>query len=373
MAHDFNNLLTVILSHCTFLLADIPKRPEALQWRKYAPPASGANLIRQLMAFSRKQLVQFRAVNLNLIIADLENLLRRLIGENIKLRISLAPDLIPAKGDRGQLEQVIMNLAVNARDAMPGGGILSLQTGRAEIAGETCPRAYAAIIAPGNYALLTMTDTGIGMDEATMSRIFEPFYTTKEQGKGTGLGLATVYGIIKQSGGFIDVKSAPGNGSVFSVYLPFAETPLQDKDKDKASARVKEPPIKGQETVLLVEDEESLRRVGARVLLAAGYTVLTAADGQAAVKLIGERGKSVDLLMTDVLMPGMSGRELARELARRKMIGRTLYMSGYTDDAIIKYGVLEPGIAFIYKPFTVDALLLKLREVLDGPADQAKA
>ena len=367
VAHDFNNILTAIKCYAEFIRNDLaPGDPKLEDVQEILDSTERAvSLTRQLLAFSRRQIMAPRVVDINMLLGNMTNMLRRIIGEDITLetRLFAAPCL--AMVDPGQVEQVILNLAVNARDATHGSGTIKLETeiiNPPEEFFDTHPD-----LAIGPLVCLKVRDTGSGMNKEVKDHIFEPFFTTKEQGKGTGLGLSTVFGIVKQSHGEIEVESEPGKGSVFTVYLPLMETPLQDKDKDKHA------PVKGHESVLFVEDEESLRRLGERVLRAGGYTVLIAADGQAALKLMEERGKPVDLLMTDVVMPGMSGRELALELARRKLIGRALYMSGYTDDAIVKHGVLEPGIAFIYKPFTVDTVMLKLREVLDGPADKAKA
>ncbi|MDO8803083.1 MAG: PAS domain S-box protein [Elusimicrobiota bacterium] len=367
IAHDFNNILTARKCYTGFIAKKFAPGDSRLADAKEVIAASdrASALTHQLLAFSRRQLMAPRVVDINGLMGGMTRMLKRIISEDIKLAVKLHPAPCPANVDPGQIEQVIMNLVLNARDAMVGGGIITLKT---EIIRPPEEFFTARPDLPmGPLVCLSIGDTGTGMNEEVKGRIFEPFFTTKEQGKGTGLGLATVFGIVKQSHGEIEVESEPGKGSVFTVYLPFTETPLQDKDK------VEDTPVKGHETVLFVEDEESLRRLGERVLRSGGYTVLVAADGQAALKLMEERDKPVDLLMTDVVMPGMSGRELALELARRKLIGRTIYMSGYTDDAIVKHGVLEPGIAFIYKPFTVEAVLLKLREVLAAPADKAKA
>ncbi|MBI4802934.1 MAG: response regulator [Elusimicrobia bacterium] len=369
VAHDFNNILSGIMCYAEFIAKD----PGPGDWRLtdakeiLAAADRAASLTRQLLAFSRRQILSPRVMDINGLLGAMTRMLKRIIGENLKLAVKFHPEPCLANVDSGQIEQVIINLALNARDAMPGGGTITLET---EIIRP--PEEFFAArpdLTMGPLVCLRVADTGCGMNEEVKSRLFEPFFTTKEQGKGTGLGLSMVFGIVKQSRGEIEVESAPGKGAAFLVYLPFAKTPVQDATKDKDTAA----PVKGHETLLFVEDEDSLRRLGGRVLRAGGYTVLVAANGQEALKLMEEHGKPVDLLMTDVVMPGMSGRELARELARRKMIGRTLYMSGYAGDAIIKHGVLERGISFIYKPFTVDAVLLKLREVLDGPADRAKA
>ncbi|HBA60942.1 MAG TPA: hypothetical protein DCZ92_08995, partial [Elusimicrobia bacterium] len=379
VAHDFNNILTAIKCYTEFIRKALaPGDPKLDDVNEISSSVERAiSLTRQLLAFSRRQILAPQVVDINKTLGEMTNMLRRIIGEHITLKTNLfsAPCLV--KADPGQLEQVIMNLAVNARDAMPGGGTITLET---EIIRPDEEFFYVRPELPiGQLVRLRVSDTGTGMTAEVKSRLFEPFFTTKEQGKGTGLGLPMVFGIVKQSNGEIEVESEPGKGAAFIVYLPFAEKPLsfkdgeaKGKDKDKGG-KAEEPAAGSHETVLLVEDEDTLRRLGERVLRNNGYTVLAAADGQAALKLMEERGQPVDLLMTDVVMPGMSGRDLAKALHRKKLIGRTLYMSGYTDDAIVKHGVLEPGIAFIYKPFTVDALVLKLREVLDGPADKAKA
>ena len=371
VAHDFNNILTAVKCYAGFIQKDLsPADPKLADTQEILNSVERAiTLTRRLLAFSRRQIMDPRVVDINQILGDMVNMLRRIIGENILLGTRLFSAPCVAKVDPGQLEQVIMNLVVNARDAMPDGGDLIVETeiiNPPEEFFDTRPE-----LPVGPLVCIKVRDSGCGMDAEVKSRLFEPFFTTKEQGKGTGLGLPMVFGIVKQSGGEIEVESEPGKGSVFTVYLPFEEAQLVGEDKHKD--RDKDTPAKGTETVLFVEDEESLRRLGGRVLLAGGYTALVASDGQAALKLMEERGEPVDLLITDVVMPGMSGRELALELARRKLVGRVLYMSGYTDEAIVKHGVLEPGIAFIYKPFTVDAVLSKMREVLDGPADQAKA
>jgi len=374
VAHDFNNILTAIKCNAGFIEKDLPPGDAKLaDTREILDAVERAiALTRQLLAFSRRQILAPRVVDINGLLGNMTNMLRRIIGEDIVLETRLFSAPCPALVDQGQIEQVIMNLAVNARDAMspsdgdkPGGGTLILET---ELIHP--PEEFFSArpeLPAGPLVRLKVRDTGTGMSEEVKSRIFEPFFTTKEQGKGTGLGLSMVFGIVKQSRGEIEIESEPGKGTTFLVYLP-AEACLKDERKD----REKEAPAKGCETVLLVEDEESLRRLGERVLRAGGYAVLVAADGQAALKLMEARGKPVDLLLTDVEMPGLGGRELALELMRRKLVGRVLYMSGYTDDAIVKHGVLEPGIAFICKPFTANAVTQKLREVLDGPAEQAK-
>ncbi|MDO8804908.1 MAG: response regulator [Elusimicrobiota bacterium] len=370
VAHDFNNILTAIKCYAGFIRKDLspqdPKTADVLEILTATDRAVA--LTGQLLAFSRRQVLSPKATDLNKCVTDTANMLRRLIGEDIKLTLNLAAAPCPAMLDSGQVGQVLVNLAVNARDAMSGGGAIKLST-------ELLPPTEALFLAHpdlprGPLVCLTVADTGCGMTAEVKSHLFEPFFTTKEQGKGTGLGLATVFGIVKQSGGDIAVESEPGKGVLFRICFPYCELAPGAAATESAQAA---GGVKRGETVLLVEDEDSLLRLGRRVLQDGGYTVLTAASGPAALKEIERHGKAVDLLVTDLVMPGMSGRELGRELARRNMAGRTLYMSGYTDDAILKHGVLEQGVAFIYKPFTVEALSVKLREVLDGPADKAKA
>jgi PAS domain S-box-containing protein len=369
VAHDFNNLLTAIKGCGEFvrdaLTAEDPKRADVVEILNATDRASA--LTRQLLAFSRRQILEPQEVDINKVVGEMANMLRRLIGENMKLVIEPAPAPCLAKVDPGQTEQVIMNLAVNARDSMPKGGTIAVET---EIV--TLDEAFFTAhpdLRRGPMVCLRVRDTGCGMSDEVKSHLFEPFFTTKGKGKGTGLGLSTVLGIIKQSGGEIEMESAPGRGTTFRIYFPQIETATPGKEK----AKEKEAPARGHETVLLTEDDDILRRVGERILVEDGYTVLTAADGQEALKMLEQHAKPVDLLVTDVVMPGMNGRELAREIARRNLAPRTLFISGYTDDSIVRHGVLEPGLAFLYKPFSPEGLLRKLREVLDGPADQAKA
>ena len=370
VAHDFNNILTAIKAYAGFIRKDLPpESPMRADAEEILTAADRAGtLTRQLLAFSRRQILAPRVVDMNKIVGDMTKMLSRVIGEDIKIGTELEPAPCLTLVDPGQLEQVVLNLAVNARDAMPKGGKLTLQT--AIFAEDAALSAAHPDLPRGPLVCLKVRDTGTGMTSEVKARIFEPFYTTKEQGKGTGLGLSTVFGIVKQSGGEVAVSSEPGKGTTFFIYLPLAGNTVQyiQPNKDGRAANKT-----GSETVLLVEDDESLRRLGARILKSSGYLVLAAASGTEALTVLEGHGKPVDLLVTDVVMPGMTGRDLALEIARRKQAGRTLYMSGYTDEAIVKHGVLEPGIAFIYKPFTVEALALKLREVLDGPADQAKA
>ena len=366
IAHDFNNIMTAIKGYCTLVTnALIPEDPSREDMREIMTAADRASaLTRQLLAFGRRQLLLPKVLDLNKTIADMMNMLKRIMGENVPLSVKLLPSPCFVKVDPGQLEQVIVNLVVNARDAVANGGEITLETGIL-----LPPDKFFSgrpDLQRGEYVCIKVRDTGCGMSEAVRSRIFEPFFTTKAPGKGTGLGLPTVFGIVRQSGGEITVESELGKGTSFLIYLPLAEgraaeTPIADR----AVATVK-----GHETVLLVEDEDSLRRLGERVLKAGGYTVLSAGDGQAALKLMEARGEAVDLLLTYIVMPGMSGLELARELTGRKLAKRVLYTSGYSDASPGRGGLPEPGASFIYKPYAVDALLQKLREVLDGPPGQ---
>jgi PAS domain S-box-containing protein len=364
VAHDFNNLLTAILGSADLVLdslqAGVPEREEVEEIRKAALRA--ADLTRQLLAFSRQQVIAPTVLNPNAVVANMDKLLRRLLGEDVELRAVLASDLATVKADASQLEQVLLNLAVNARDAMPHGGKLTIETQNVELDHEYVRGHLSA--QPGPYVMFAVSDTGVGMDAATQARIFEPFFTTKEKGKGTGLGLATVYGIVKQSGGWIWVYSEPGHGTTFKVYLPRvteAAAPAAPSPAPPASVR-------GSETVLVVEDDEMIRKLVQKVLKANGYQVLVAASGGDAERVAGQHDGPIHLLMTDVVMPGLNGREVAQRLAAQRAGIRVLYLSGYTDDAIVHHGVLDPGVAFLQKPFTPAVLGRKVREVLDSPA-----
>ena len=361
IAHDFNNLLTVITGRAELLLGRLadrdPARPGVELIRRTADRA--AALTRQLLAFSRKQILQPVNVDLNTVAARNEPMLQRLIGEHVTIATTLDPSLGTVSADPTQLYQVIVNLAVNARDAMPGGGRIALSTANVEFDDADARRHPG--LQPGRYVMLAVADTGTGMDALTQAHIFDPFFTTKEPGKGTGLGLSTVYGIVKQSGGYIQVDSQPGRGATFRIYLPRIEAP--------APAPVVTPapqaPDRGTESIVIVEDEGELRALAQEVLEAQGYTVLSARDPEEALRLLDEFGGPIHLLLTDVVMPGMSGRELANRLAPGRPDMKVLYMSGYTDDAILHHGVLDPGLAFMPKPFTPAALASKVREVLD--------
>ncbi len=364
IAHDFNNLLTAIIGYSDLTLLRLreedPLHRNVSEVKRAAERA--ASLTRQLLAFSRKQVLQPKVIDLNSTVSELEKMLRRLIGEDVELRTVLAPNLGSVKADPGQIEQVIMNLAVNARDAMPRGGKLIVETANVNLDDEYAKR--HASVAPGAYVMLAVSDTGVGIDEQTRKRIFEPFFTTKETGKGTGLGLSTVYGIVKQSGGHIWVYSEVGRGTTFKVYLPRVDEGAQEY---RRSAEVEED-LSGAETILLAEDEELVRTLARQVLEAYGYRVLEAANGGAALLICERHGETVDLLLTDVVMPEMSGRILAERLRQLRPAMKVLYMSGYTDNAIVHQGELDEGMNFIQKPFTPQALARKVREVLGREA-----
>lgn len=363
ISHDFNNLLTVILGYSDIMKRNLqdghPLRRNVEEIVRASERA--ASLTRQLLAFSRKQVMQPKVFELNTVVIDLEKMLRRMIGEDIELRVSLQDELGNIKADPVQLEQVIMNLVVNARDAMPKGGKLSIETTNVYL-DEAYAREHVSVV-PGDYVMLAISDTGCGMNEETSQHIFEPFFTTKEQGKGTGLGLSMVYGIVRQSGGNIWVYSEEGRGTTFKIYFPRVTV---HADEHKRTSGALEAPC-GSETILLVEDAELVRNLARQVLEGAGYRVLEAANAEAAIDLCEKiNGDRIDLLLTDVIMPGMSGNEMSRVLLKKQPDMPVLYMSGYTDDAIVQHGVLEAGINFLQKPFTPGALALKVREVLDN-------
>jgi PAS domain S-box-containing protein len=362
VAHDFNNLLTIINGYSQILLATLPEHDKAVEMVREINRAGdrAAALTRQLLAYSRKQILQPCDLDLNDLVRNLHRMLGRLIGEDVELVLAPAARPYRVKADPTQLEQVLMNLAVNARDAMPQGGKLIIETRQVVLDGG-CTEEYAEI-RPGAYVQLSVTDTGIGMDQRTQARIFEPFFTTKDQGQGTGLGLATVYGIVKQSGGHIRVSSEPGQGTTFKVYLP-----LLPDQAEKAPALPETADLpSGRETVLLVEDEDSVRELARLLLQRAGYTVLEAANGEEALAVSRRYGRSIDLLVTDVIMPKMGGRQLAEALASSYPRMRTLFLSGYTDDAVLRHGILRHDMPFLQKPFSVSSLAHKIRTVLDG-------
>jgi len=363
VAHDFNNLLTAILGNCELLDLDIEQGSPLRGGLKEISKAGqrAVSLTRQLLAFSRRQVLQPVVLDLNAVIPDVDKMLRRLLGEDIDLSTTLAPELGRVRADPGQLEQVLMNLAVNARDAMPGGGRLTIETQNVKLDEE-----YAAShidVQPGPHVLLVVSDTGDGMDAQTRARAFEPFFTTKDKGKGTGLGLATVYGIVKQSGGNIWIYSEPGQGTTFKIYLPRIDEPAETIERSAPAARAEAP--RGSETVLVVEDDAAVRSLTARILERGGYEVLTAQDGAEALYLSDAEQGPIQLLLTDVVMPGQSGRQVAASLLEQRPEMKVLFMSGYTDNAIVHHGVLEEGTAFIQKPFTPEELARRVREVLD--------
>ena len=361
IAHDFNNLLTAILGSAELALetlpAGAPEREEVDEVRKAALRA--ADLTRQLLAFSRQQVIVPKVLNPNDVVGGMDKMLRRLLGEDVELRAALASDLGVVKVDPSQLEQVVLNLAVNARDAMPDGGTLTIETQNIELDQQYVQGHLSA--QPGPYVMLAVSDTGVGMDAGTQARIFEPFFTTKEKGRGTGLGLATVYGIVKQSGGWIWVYSEPGHGTAFKVYFPRVAAVAAP-----ATASVAPPTsVRGSETILVVEDDETIRNLVLKVLKGNGYTVLAAANGDEAERVAGQHRGRIHLLITDVVLPGLSGPEVARRLVTTRTDTRVLYLSGYTNDAVLRRGVLEAGVAFLQKPFTPGVLGRKIREVLD--------
>jgi len=362
VAHDFNNLLTVITSYASILVSDMaesdPRHDDLNQILKASGDA--ASLTRQLLTFSRQQVVEPRVVVLEDVVRGAEKMLKRLIGEDVEFISKLSPSPVSILSDPGQLEQVIMNLVVNARDAMPQGGRLTIETDIAELDDAYARTRWPAT--PGRFAMLAVSDTGIGMDEQTRARIFEPFFTTKELGKGTGLGLATVYGIVKQNGGFIWVYSEPGRGATFKVYFPVSEG---EAAPSAAGSQAATPPT-GTETVLLVEDAPAVRAAVRRTLEQYGYKVIDAPTPGAALGMIAHQREPIHLLLTDVVMPGMSGKELAEHVAADRPAVRCLYMSGYTNDVALRYGLIGTGLAYIQKPFSPDTLAYKVREVLDS-------
>jgi len=362
VAHDFNNLLTAILGYCNLLLDDMPHedplRPDLQEIR--AAGERAAALTRQLLAFSRRQILHPQVVDINTIVRPLEKLLRRLISEDVELVTALAEDLMAVRADPAAIEQILVNLAVNARDAMPLGGRMTIETANVEL-DDTYAITHVTL-KPGPYVMLAVSDSGAGMGEATRARVFEPFFTTKEQGKGSGLGLATVYGMVKQSGGYIWVYSEPGHGTVFKVYLPPAvrrSTPEEERDSGRRADA-----DRGWETVLLVEDEDAVRALAREVLRRHGYVVLEARHGLDALRVAERHTDDIHLLITDVVMPHMSGRDLAERLSSVRPSMKLLFMSGYTDHAVM-HRDLTPGSAFVQKPFTPEVLARTVRRILD--------
>jgi PAS domain S-box-containing protein len=367
IAHDFNNLLGVIIGYSRVLKRALGAGnalcEHALEIEKAGERA--ASLTKQLLAFSRQQVLTPAILDLNTLASDMQGMLPRLLGEDIQVSLELDPELGSVKADQSQIEQIIMNLAVNARDAMPMGGKLKIQTTNVEL-DQTYTRNHSGSKI-GDYVLLAVTDTGTGMDAATLTHIFEPFFTTKERGQGTGLGLATVYGIVKQSDGYIWVDSVPGKGASFQIYLPrHAGQPAVEEQKFDLGEK-----LGGSESILLVEDAEPLRKLAQTFLEASGFRVLSAGSGEEALEVAAGCGRSLDLLLTDVVMPGMNGRVLAEQLSPRQPGIKVLYMSGYTDSFIAGHGVLEPGTYLLHKPFTEEVLIQKVRDVLDGGKKQA--
>lgn len=362
VAHDFNNLLMVILGHADFLLERLDRndktRESAAEIKTTGERA--AALTRQLLAFSRQQMLRPETLDINQVVTDVHKLLHRLIGEDISVLLSLETNIKPILADRSQIEQVLMNLAVNARDAMPQGGKLIIETAVVEL-----DDSYASthpVVVPGHFVRLCISDTGSGMTPEVKERIFEPFYTTKEQGKGTGLGLATVYGVVKQSGGFIWVYSEPGIGTTFKIYLPVVTSPSATTSGRPLTEK---PSPGGNETVLLVEDESGVRDLIRQILVLQGYQVLEASDAETALRISQQHKEQIQLLITDVIMPGMGGREMAEQLAKQHPEVKVLFISGYTDEAVTPQGILEKGRAFLQKPFNRQSLLQKVREVLE--------
>ena len=363
IAHDFNNLLTAILGYSNVLLEELTGNhvPDKMRSNLEEIRKAGERAVAltgQLLAFSRKQILQPTVLNINTTVVSLEPMLRRLIGEDVELAACLSNDLGSANADVGQLEQVIMNLVVNARDAMPTGGTITIETANVDL-DETYARTHIAVV-PGPYVMLAVSDTGVGMPPEVQARIFDPFFTTKPKGRGTGLGLATTYGIVKQSHGNIRVYSEPGRGTTFKVYLPRV-TGLPEGPTPRVHAGVRG----GDETVLLVEDDERVRKLARELLERKGYTVVEASAAEEALHVAARHAGPIHLLLTDVVMPGTNGRVLAQRLSEQYPYMKVLYMSGYTDNAIVDHGVLTPGVAFLPKPFTPVAFARAVREVLD--------
>ena len=359
VAHDFNNLLTVILGYCELLLSDAdlaePHHADIVEIQLAGARASG--MTRQLLAFSRKEIIEPVLLDLNVVAAGMQTMLGRLIGEDVNVVVGLCPEPALVVADRGQLEQILMNLAVNARDAMPRGGTLTLETANVDL-DANYSKTHLAVV-PGPYVALTMRDTGTGMTPDVQARMFEPFFTTKDEGKGTGLGMATVYGIVARCGGSISVRSSPGEGTAFDIYFPRADACALADDAPPPAAT----PRNATQTVLVVEDEEGLRELAKRLLERQGYTVLLAAGADEALRLF-DGPTDIDVLLTDVVMPGTSGPELTRRLIEQQPDLKVIYMSGYTEDAIVHHGALKPGIGFLNKPFTSESLGREIREAL---------
>ena len=369
VAHDFNNILTTIIGNASLALMEVskdgPLREEINEIKTAGERA--ASLTRQLLAFSRKQIIQPKILDLNELLTDIEKMLGRLIGENVEILTIPGPELWEVEADLGQIEQVIMDLVINAKDAMPKGGKLTLETANMYLDGNYFRNYGIKEEQPGSYVILVVRDTGIGMNKKTKERIFEPFFTTKEQGKGTGLGMSTVYGIVKQNNGFIWVSSEPGQGSIFNVCLPRAKGGVEEEKEEKERISVSE--FGGSETVLIVEDDDGLRKHMRTVLKRNGYKVLEAENGKDALRISKEYDGPIELMITDVVMPKMGGKETAERLQPLYPQMKVIYMSGYTDDAIVHHGVLKSGLNFLEKPFSPEGLARKVREVLNKKQD----
>jgi nitrogen-specific signal transduction histidine kinase/FixJ family two-component response regulator len=365
IAHDFNNLLGVIIGYIQVMKRSLVPGNSSYEYAEEIEKASqrAVSLTRQLLAFSRQQVLEPAILNLNTLVSDMEKMLPRLIGEDIHLNLMLDPAIGQVKADPGQVEQVVMNLAVNGRDAMPDGGKLTIRTANIDL-DAAFAREHQGSIA-GQYVMLAVTDTGTGMDPETQAQIFEPFFTTKDRDKGTGLGLAAVYGVVKQSSGYITVESEKGKGASFKIYLPRIEQPVATTNETSPVPLT----VRGNETILLVEDAEPLRKLAHLFLRDNGYQVLTAADGSEADQFAARSAGHIHLLLTDVVMPGINGRVLAERLAPLHPAMKVLYMSGYTDSFIAGHGVLEEGLHLLHKPFTEEALTRKVRELLDTSRD----
>jgi signal transduction histidine kinase len=361
IAHDFNNLLTAILSYSDLSLRRLPEDHPIQNYIKEIKRAGerAASLTNQLLAFSRKQILKPIVLDINNLIADTSKMLCRLIGEDIEIELSLKPNLGKVKADPGQIDQVLMNLVVNARDAMPQGGKIIIETGNITFKEDVDCESY--VIKSGSYVMASVCDQGSGMSEEVQKQIFEPFFTTKEVGKGTGLGLSTVYGIVKQSGGYITVESKAGGGTTFRIYFPRIEEATEETQKKSQEVVF----TQGNETLLIVEDEELVLRLAQSILEECGYKVITASNSQDALRIFSEHPEQFHLVLTDVIMPSMSGRELVEKMTELRPDIKVIYMSGYTDDAVVRHGISYEGVAFLQKPFTAQELSLKMRSVLE--------
>jgi PAS domain S-box-containing protein len=369
VAHDFNNLLTVINGYSDFILeSSHPTDPLYLHAQEIKKAGTlAAGLTKQLLAFSRKQVIEPRPLDVNVIVADAERMLQRLIGEDIRLTTSLDPLLGQVMADSDQVHQVVVNLVVNARDAMPDGGYLEITTNNVDV-DESAVAAHPEAV-PGPYVMLTVTDSGTGMNEETLQNIFEPFFTTKERGRGIGLGLSTVYGAVRQSGGWIDVSSVPGQGSEFRIYLPRIDACVVPDQPRMAPAKE----LHGDETLLLVEDQQEVRKYAASILTSYGYHVLEASEGAEASVIAQEYADDIHLLLTDVILPGINGKELVDRIRLFRPNLKVVFMSGYPADMIARHGVLEQDVAYLPKPFSSESLAAKVRQVLSDPCNPRSA